>query len=99
MIRSASDTVLVCMRVADVATPAKESRRRQCNWCGAAVWASPASEAAAGPGAAVICLPCCHAHLERQGKPKIISVTPDQMREVLDWYRKHRRKDDGTGTT
>lgn len=90
MIQDAHDKTLITMRVADASVVPVGSRQGNCDCCGWAVWVSPASERALGAGAEVLCLQCYGKREPFIGPQKVSPPTPEQIGEILDYFRPDR---------
>lgn len=74
-------SVLVCVRVADMAEPYVPSRRRRCGRCRCQVWASRLAPAAQR----ILCWPCSQD--ERTDEIEI-EIAPETQAEVAEYMRR-----------
>lgn len=78
------DTVLVCMRVADVAVPVTGARQVECDLCGEAVWFSPS----APKHDKALCMQCAEDTVAPDAKFE--PITEKQVAEVKEYFAKKR---------
>lgn len=77
------ETVLVCIRVADLDTPVGGAHQTKCDLCGEKVWCSPSSP----KHDKVLCLQCIQDTIEPDAKFE--PITDEQWTDVREHFKKH----------